>query len=460
MTSSTLPRTTAAAAVNSLRTRSSGEVLGADDPHYERARQVWNGAVDRHPAVIVGCRDTSDVIAAVQIAAEHGLPLTVRGGGHDWAGRALSDGGVVIDLSAMRAVTVEVSSGTAAALGGATSGDLVAAARSFELAPVTGTVKAVGMAGLTLAGGYGPLIGKHGLALDNLIEAEVVLADGRKVVASEKDDADLYWALRGGGGTFGVVTAARYRLHPLATVLAGLILYPADQATSILDRYQQVVAEAPDELTVMAGFMPGPDGAPLLFLFPTWSGDPANGDAVLNQLSGLATPVATQVAPMAYADALGLFDPVVVNGRHYAMRTRWLAELTAETIALLVEAGSNPTSPFSALAVHHFHGVASRIPRDQTAFANRRDHFLVEILSAWEPGDSGDDDGAHRRWGNDLWERLTASALPGGYPNLLGPDEVDRLTAAYGPNAPRLRDLKRRYDPDGTFSTAIGTIGP
>ena len=153
MTSSTLPSTTAAAAVNSLRTRSSGEVLGADDPHYERARQVWNGAVDRHPAVIVGCRDTSDVIAAVQIAAEHGLPLTVRGGGHDWAGRALNDGGVVIDLSAMRAVTVEVSGGTAAAQGGATSGDLVAAARSSELAPVTGTVKAVGMAGLTLAGG-------------------------------------------------------------------------------------------------------------------------------------------------------------------------------------------------------------------------------------------------------------------------------------------------------------------
>jgi hypothetical protein len=163
---------------------------------------------------------------------------------------------------------------------------------------------------------------------------------------------------------------------------------------------------------------------------------------------------------MACADALGLFDPVVVNGRHYAMRTRWLAELTAETIALLLEAGSNPTSPFSALALHHFHGVASRIPMDQTAFANRRDHFLVEILSAWEPGDSGDDDGAHRRWGNDLCERLTASALPGGYPNLLGPDEADRLTAAYGPNAPRLRDLKRRYDPNGTFSTAIGTIGP
>ena len=292
----------------------------------------------------------------------------------------------------------------------------MAAARSSELAPVTGTVKAVGMAGLTLAGGYGPLIGKHGLALDNLIEAEVVLADGRKVVASEKDDADLYWALRGGGGTFGVVTAARYRLHPLATVLAGLILYPADQATSILDRYQQVVAEAPDELTVMAGFMPGPDGAPLLFLFPTWSGDPANGDAVLNQLSRLATPLATQVAPMAYADALGLFDPVVVNGRHYAMRTRWLAQLTAETIALLLEAGSNPTSPFSALALHHFHGVASRIPMDQTAFANRRDHFLVEILSAWEPGDSGDDGGAHRRWGSrlrDLWELSEQQRLAG-----------------------------------------------
>ena len=458
MAASTVLSGPASAAVQSLHSRSSCEVMVAGHPHYERARRLWNGAVDRRPAVIVCCRDAGDVAAAVQVAREHGLPLSVRGGGHDWAGRALTDGGVVVDLSA-RSVTVDASSGTAAAQGGATSGDVVAAARGHDLAPVTGTVKAVGMAGLTLAGGYGPLIGKHGLAVDNLVEAEVVLADGRQVVASEEGDADLYWALRGGGGTFGVVTAARYCLHPLATVLAGLILYPVAQASSVLGRYQQLVAEAPDELTVMAGFMHGPDGAPMMFLFPTWSGDPTDGEATIGQLSRLGTALATEVAAMAYEEALGMFDPVVVNGRHYAMRTRWLADLSAASVAMLVEAGSGFTSPFSALAVHHFHGAASRVPTPRTAFGLRRDHFLVEILAAWEPID-GDGALVHRRWSQHLFERLAPYALPGGYPNLVGPDEPDRLADAYGPNAARLRHLKQRYDPDGVFSAAIGTLRP
>jgi FAD/FMN-containing dehydrogenase len=357
----------------------------------------------------------------------------------------------------MRAVTVDPTSCAAVAQGGATSGDVVAAARAYDLAPVTGTVKAVGMTGLTLAGGYGPLIGKHGLALDNLIEAEVVLADGRQLVASEQADADLYWALRGGGGTFGVVTAARYRLHPFTTVLSGLVLYPVTEARSVLGRYQQLVAGAPDELTVMAGFMPGPAGSPVLFLCPTWSGDPTDGEPSIDALSRLGTPLVSQVAAMPYEEVLGLFDPVVVNGRHYAMRTRWLADLTPESMALLAEAGTSLTSAFSAIAVHHFHGAASRVPAQATAFGLRRDHFLVEILAAWEPNE-GDDGSAHRQWSQQLFERLACHALPGGYPNLLGPDEADRLADAYGPNSTRLGELKRRYDPDGVFSAAIGTL--
>jgi FAD/FMN-containing dehydrogenase len=413
--------------------------------------------VDRRPAVIVRCRDARDVAAAIRTAREHGLSLSVRGGGHDWAGRALTDGGVVVDLSVMRAVTVDLSSCTAVAQGGATSGDVAAVARASKLAPVTGTVKAVGMAGLTLAGGYGPLTGKHGLALDNLVEAEVVLADGCQVVASEQADADLYWALRGGGGTFGVVTAARYRLHPLTTVLSGLILYPVTQAPSVLARFRQLVSRAPDELTVMAGFMPAPDGAPVLFLFPTWSGDPTDGEPSVDALSRLGTPLVTQVAETAYEDALGLFDPVVVNGRHYAMRTRWLADLTPQSLSVLAEAGSS-LAPFSAIAVHHFHGAPSRVPTHATAFGLRRDHFLVEILPAWEPNSSPDNGSSQRQWSQELFERLAPYALPGGYPNLLGPDEADRLADAYGPNATRLGELKRRYDPDGVFSAAIGTL--
>ena len=294
--------------------------------------------------------------------------------------------------------------------------------------------------------------------MDNLVDAEVVLADGRRVVAGEDGDTDLLWALRGGGGTFGVVTAARYRLHPLPRVLAGLILYPARQATTILSRYQQVVASGPDELTVMAGFMHGPDGALLLFLFPCWSGDLTAGEPIVGQLSRLGDPVATQVAAMPYEEALSLFDPVVVNGRHYAMRTRWVSALTDDTIAILSDAARRVTSPFSALAVHHFHGAASRVPADATAFAHRRDHFLVELMAAWEPVGDGDDT-QHREWGDSVSERLDAHALPGGYPNLLGPDDAERVADAYDLNAPRLRELKGRYDPDGMFSMAIGTIG-
>ena len=446
-----------AAAARRLRSSLRGTVVAAADAPYDTARQIWNGAVGHRPALIARCADDQDVAAAIGAAREHGLPLSVRGGGHDWAGRALRDGGVVLDLSAMRADTVDPATRTAVAQGGATAGDVVAAAAGYGLAPVTGTVKSVGMAGLTLAGGYGPLCGRHGLALDNLLGADVILADGRHVTASDTGDADLYWALRGGGATFGVVTAARYRLHPLPSVLAGLILFPLDQAGGVLRGYAEIAAAAPDELTIMTGFL-NAGGQMLLFVFPAWSGDPARGQDAIAALQRLGTPVMSQVAPMPYAGVLGMFDASVVNGRHYALATRWLPALTDDTAAMLTAAAAGATSPLSAIAVHHFHGAAARVPDADTAFALRRDHLLVEILAAWEP--SPHDDGtAHRAWAQDLSGHLAPYALPGGYPNLLGPAEADRTLLAYGRNAPRLLELKQRYDPDGVFSTATGTLG-
>src|SRR6516164_539906 len=445
-----------AAAAHRLRSSLHGTVLAAADAPYDAARQIWNGAVGHRPALIARCADDQDITAAVRAAREHGLPLSVRGGGHDWAGRALRDGGVMIDLSAMRGVTVDPAARTAVAQGGATAGDVAAAAAGYGLAPVTGTVKAVGMTGLTLAGGYGPLCGRHGLALDNLLGADVTLASGRRVTASDTGDADLYWALRGGGGTFGVVTAARYRLHPLPQVLAGLILFPLGQAGGVLRGYAEIAAAAPDELTVMTGFL-NAGGQMLLFLFPAWSGDPALGQGAIAALQRLGTPVMTQVAPMPYSGVLGMFDASVVNGRHYALATRWLPALTDDAIAVLAAAASTATSPLSAIAVHHFHGAAARVPAPDTAFALRRDHLLVEILAAWEPSPH-DDGAAHRAWAQALSGQLAPFSLPGGYANLLGPAEPGRTLLAYGANAPRLRDLKHRYDPDGVFSTATGTL--
>ncbi|HEU5158515.1 MAG TPA: FAD-binding oxidoreductase [Streptosporangiaceae bacterium] len=457
MTSSTFANQEAAAAIVALRSALRGAVLTASDPAYDGARRIWNGAVDRRPAAIVRCADEEDVAAAVRLAREHDLPLSVLGGGHDWGGRALRDGGVVIDLSAMRRVRVDPGTATAVAWGGARAGDVVAATHPHGLAPVTGLVKAVGMAGLTLAGGYGLLIGAHGLALDNLLSARVVLADGRAVTASAEDNPDLYWALRGGGGNFGVVTSMRYRVHPVDSVLSGLVLFPLTQGRTVLRGYRELIAEAPDDLTVMAGFFGGPDGRPLLFLLPAWVGDHARGEAIVNRLRRLGTPVTGQIGRIAYQDILGQFDPSVVNGRHTEIRTRWLPELTEETASLLVTAMTRVTSPHSAVFIHHFHGAASRVPAGGTAFALRRDHVLVEIVASWDTPSGGN--AAHGRWARALSDGLAKTALPGGYPNLLGVDEHERALRSYGGNLPRLLELKRNFDPDDVF-TAVPALHP
>jgi FAD/FMN-containing dehydrogenase len=458
MTHSNSMSTPAQSVARSLQATMSGSVLLASDEAYSAARRIWNGAVDRRPAIIARCANPDDVQTAVRTAREHGLPLSVRGGGHDWAGRALRDGGLVIDLSAMRRVTIDVDSRTALVEGGVRAGDLVAAARRYGLAPATGTVKSVGMAGLTLAGGYGPLNGRAGLALDNLLGAEVVLADGRRVLASDGDDADdLYWALRGGGGNFGVTTALRYRLHPISSVLAGLVLFSATEALAVLRGYRELVAQAPDELTVMTGFIQGPDDNLMLFLSPTWSGGLGEGEPLVAKIANLGTPLSVQIAKMAYEDLLGLFDAQVIDGRHYALQTRWLATLTDDAAAALLEAARGATSPFSAIAVHHFHGAASRVPVAETAFAMRQDHLLIEILAAWEPT-AGDDGAIHRRWACGLSDQLAPHALPGGYPNLLGADENERVRLAYGANWTRLLQLKRRFDPDNIFTSATPTL--
>jgi hypothetical protein len=429
-----------------------GRILLPGDERYETARRVWNGAVDTRPAAVVRCTDVTDVQLAVRMAGALGIPLSVRGGGHDWAGRAVQDSALVLDLSLLRGAALNLGTRMATVGGGSTARDLLTTTQPHGLAPVTGTVGAVGLVGLTLAGGYGPLIGRYGLALDNLTDAEVVLADGSCVRAD--DDPDLLWMLRGAGGAVGVVTSATYLVHPLTTVLAGLVLFPLGHAARVLRRYAEVIASAPDELTVIAGFLTGPDGDPLLFLFPTWCGDPAKGEQVVAGLAGLGPAVSADVGPMPYGDAIRMFDAQVVNGRHYAIRTRWLPGLDPNSTAVLVAAGSTLTSPYSLLVLHHFHGAAARVPSTATAFALRRDHLLVELVSAWDPGDGR----RHREWTDTYSRALAPFSLPGGYPNLLGPDEAERALTAYGRNGPKVVALARRYDPDGVFGAAVPTL--
>ncbi|WP_125777253.1 FAD-binding oxidoreductase [Antribacter gilvus] len=426
-------------------------VLQPGDAAYDETLPIWNGAVRSRPAVVVRPGTTAHVQAAVRAAVAHGLSLSVRGGGHDWAGRSLSDGGLTIDLSAMRSVTVDATARVAVVSGGALIGDVIAAAAGHGLAAATGTVGAVGFAGLTLGGGYGPLGGIAGLALDNLLGADVVLADGRLVSTDKDHEPELFWALRGGGGNFGVVTSLRVRLHEVSTVLAGFVFFPWDQAADVWRGYAELVADAPDELTVQTGVLSGPDGSPLVLVSPVWSGDPADGAHWAERVRQLGTPVMSQLAPMTYQAMLSLYDAHIANGRHYTMRTRALTALTDEAIAVLVEAGATRTSPTSGVVVHHFHGAATRVAPESTAFGLRQPHLMLEILSAWEPSDQA---ATHEAWADHLSEALRPHALPWSYPNVLGPDATDQIADAYGANTARLLAAKRRFDPDGVF-TAI-----
>lgn len=442
---------TARVAGNALRAVMQGKVVLPVDDDYDAARTVWSGGVDRRPAVIACCESSRDVQLAVTAARTYGLGVSVRGGGHDWAGRAIRQDGLVIDLSPMRQVTIDPESRTALVCGGALAKDVVTAAEPHGLVAVTGACSSVGMTGLTLGGGYGALSSRYGLAVDNLLGAEVVLADGQKITADAVENRDLFWALRGGGGNFGVVTSMRIRLHPLRSVLSGMILFPWSDAELVLRAYAAFVAAAPECLTVMAGALAAPDGQPVLFLAPTWCGGIDEGKTPIAALQSLGIPMMSSVGEMAYSEHLKMFDPFIPSGRHHAIKTRWLPRLTARAISALSISGQTMTSPFSAIALSYFHGAAARVAADETAFGCRREHFLVEILGAWEPRPM-ENGASHRLWAQNASAMLARDALPGGYPNLLGPDDHDQIEWAYGDNLARLERVKECYDPGNVFS--------
>jgi FAD/FMN-containing dehydrogenase len=436
-----------------LRQVMRGKVVLAGDDTYPQVRKIWNGAIDHQPTMFALCETVEDVQAALRIARDNDLPLSVRGGGHDWAGRSLRDGGLVIDLSVMRQVEVDPGARLAKVAGGATGAEVVAAATPHGLAAVTGNVGAVGMAGFLLGGGYGPLTTRFGLGLDNLVGAELVLADGRIVWTDATQNRDLFWAIRGGGGNFGVVTSMHIRLHPINNLLAGIILFPWSQAESVLRGHAEIMASAPKELSVLAGVFHGQGETPVVLLGPIWSGGPEEGQRIMTRLEKLGTPILSQVGPMSYPELLALYNAQAYSGLHYAVQTRWLADLTPEVISAITKAGGERTSPLSLIALHHFHGAGTRVPADATAFGLRKEHFLMEMVAVWDPS-SHSDATLHRQWVSDFSARIAPLALPGGYPNLLTRDAHEQVAAAYGDNAHRLTYLKRKFDPENVFSSA------
>jgi FAD/FMN-containing dehydrogenase len=440
-------------ALHRLGEQMPGRVSLPGDVRYAAATAIWPKPVGRVPRAVVHCRTPEDVQSAIRAARDGGLPLSVRGGGHDWAGRALCDG-IVIDLSGMNGVLVASDNRAARIAGGARASDVLAVTDPLRVAAVAGSFGAVGMAGFALGGGYGALIGRFGLALDNLLSAEVVLADGRLVVATHDHDEELFWALRGGGGNFGVVTAMHHRLHHLPSVRAGMLLFPFTEARAVLEGCADIAAFAPEDLTAQLGLVAGPDGAPVVMVVPTWCGPPAEGEARIAPFLKLGTLLAGAVQAMPYGASLTFFDPYIVNGQRTFMETCWLPALDSDSIDVFIQAMA-AVSPGCAIFTHEFKGAAARIPVEATAFGLRRDHVLVEILATFVDRSDKLEEQRHRQWTKATRQAFDAMALPGGYPNLLPGGDADRAAKSYGPNAERLIRAKRHYDPDNVFRSAI-----
>jgi FAD/FMN-containing dehydrogenase len=424
------------------------------EDRYASATTTWAKQAGRMPRAVAHCRTAEDVQQVVRAARECDLPLSVRGGGHDWAGRALCDG-IIIDLSELNGVAVEAGRRAARISGGARAKDVLAVTDPLGLAAVTGSCGGVGMAGLTLGGGYGPLIGRFGLALDNLLAADIVLADGRIVTAGPDGDQELFWALRGGGGNFGVVTAMRYRLHELPSIRCGVLLFPFAEARTVLEACVHIAAGAPDGLSVQLGLVAGPEGVPAVMVVPTWCGLPEQGEARLAPFLQVGTPLVAALETVPCGGRLAMIDPYVVYGLRVHMETAWLPTLDGGSIDALVEAMAAAVSPGCAILTHALRGAASRVPGSATAFGLRRDHVLVEILASFPDRSDPLDEPRHRQWAQATLQALAHAALPGGYPNLLAGGDPERAAKSYGGNAGRLIRAKRQYDPDNIFRSAI-----
>jgi FAD/FMN-containing dehydrogenase len=435
-----------------LKEALSNRVSRPGDPRYDRATAIW-AQPKRLPHAVVHARAAEDVQAAIRTARAADLPLSVLGGGHDWAGRALCEG-IVIDLRGMNQVTIAEKNGTAWIGGGTRAAEVAAVADPLGLAVAAGQVGIVGMGGLTTGGGYGTLIGRCGLALDNLVSAELVLADGRIVIADRAHEPELFWAIRGGGGNFGVVTAMEHRVHDMPSVRSGMLLFPFSEAKAVLGGYAAIAATAPDELTAQVGIVFGPDGAPIVMVTPTWCGRPEEGDARLRPLFQLGTVLSGSLEPMSFGASLTFFDPFLANGNPVLMETCWIPALDGAALEPFIAAMASAPSPGCAILTHEFRGAASRVPETATAFGLRRPHVLIEILATWPDRGGTSDRELHSAWARSARHGFDAMALPGGYANLMAPDD-DRAKDSYGANATRLAAAKRQYDPDNLFRSAI-----
>ena len=439
-------------AVADLAPAFAGRLLQPSDDGYDTARKVHNGLIDKRPALITQCRGMADIADAVRLGRQLGLEIAVKGGGHSPAGRGTTDGGLMIDLSLMRAVLVDPVRRTARVEGGARWADVNRETQAHGLAVTGGAVGSTGVGGLTLGGGLGWLMSKFGLALDNLLAVDLVLADGSLVRASAENHPDLFWAVRGGGGNFGVAGSFEFQLHQVGpTIHGGLVAWPVEQAADVLRFYRDVTASATDDMMVFAAFLTAPDGVTKLVAFAVAHlGAAAEAQAALAKIKSFGAPVLDTIGPVSYVAQNSMLDAAFPAGARNYWKSHFLDTFTDEAIATLIERFAACPTPMGQIMLEHFHGAATRVPVEHTAFALRSEGYNAVIVAEWLDASL---DEACTAWARDSYKALQPFLSARRYLNYLDRDDTSASTvaAAYGPNLARLRSIKAKYDPENVF---------
>jgi hypothetical protein len=427
-----------------------GELISPSQNGYDSSRRIWNGMIDRRPALIARCVSAGDVRSAVKMARAEKLQISVKAGGHGVAGTAVCDGGLMIDLTPMKELLVDPRAREIRAGPGVLWGEFDKSAEAHQLATTGGQVSHTGIAGLTLGGGLGYLMGKHGAACDNLLSLDVVTADGETLTASAEQNTELFWAMRGAGANFGIVTSLRYRLHPLATVLAGLLLHPRDRAAELMAFYREFLASTPDELDTTFGFLNSPDGLPLVGIIVVYAGEPEQGMRLLAPLRRFGPPVVDLIRPMAYTEAQRLVDDAVPIGHRYYWKSNFVPKLESAFGDVLRGGADAMPSPRSMILVFEIKGAIQRVSKHAMAFDHRDENFEMSIIAQWTESAHDTD---NIRWARDVWTAAQPFVSTAVYANHLSADESrGRVQSAYGPEKfEKLAILKSKYDPTNFF---------
>jgi FAD/FMN-containing dehydrogenase len=435
--------------VDSLRSRLSGQLLGPGTNEYDQSRTVWNAMVDQRPGLIACCANTADVVASVDFARSHNLLLAVKSGGHNIAGKSVANDSFTIDLSQMKGVEVDAKQKTVRCQAGLRLGEIDSATQEVGLATVLGIATDTGAAGVAIGGGYGWLAGRYGMTCDNLISAELVLADGQVVTASSLENDELFWGIRGGGGNFGVVTSFEYRLHPVTTVMGGVIMHPRSDALDFLRFFREYATDSPDELTMVAILNHTPDGVPVVGAAVCCCGPMDQAEKTLKPLRDFGSPIADLIEPVPYVEQQKLLDGGWPPGDRYYWKTNLVSNLSDAVIEVLTEYAAKAPNLQSLTGLQQLHGAATRVGAADTAFAHRYDHYNFLPIARWtDPSEEG----RCIEWAREFWQAMQPHADEAVYGNDLGYEEGDdRGTDAYGLNYDRLVGLKNRYDPANLF---------